>query len=100
MFRLFLRDLQPLPSPDALHPLGIDVPPFRMKQGGDTPVTVAAILARQADDRRRQSLFIGTTDKNLPLGRSVSAHRPAGPSFRYPQSGLKMLDTAPATGGS
>ena len=99
-FRLFLRDLQPLPSPDALHPLGVDVPPFRVKQGSDTPVTAAAILARQADDRSRESLFVRTSNRNLPLGRSMLADRSTGSTLRYAQSVLKMLDTVSATGGA
>jgi hypothetical protein len=47
---LFLGNLQPLPPPNALDPLGIYLPAFGPQQGGDLSVTVSAVLAGQADD--------------------------------------------------
>ena len=99
-FRLFLRDFQPLPSPNALHPFGIDVPSFRTKQRGDTPIAIATIMGRQTDGRRRESIFVRTTDRNLALGGSVLTHRLAGPALRNSQNVLKMINTASTTGGA
>lgn len=57
-FGLLLWDFQPLPTPDALHPLGVDMPALPSEQGGDVPITVAAILAGQVHDRLRQDILI------------------------------------------
>ena len=47
-FRLLLWELQPLPPPDALDPLGVHVPTFGPEQGSDPPIAISAILAGQA----------------------------------------------------
>ena len=57
-FRLLLWDLQPLPPPDALDPLGVHCQPSVLRQGSDPPIAISAILAGQADDRGRECLFI------------------------------------------
>src|SRR3984957_2083397 len=44
---LFLRDFQPLPSPDPLHPLGVHHPASLAQQGRDPPVAVAAVSLGQ-----------------------------------------------------
>ena len=67
-FRLLLWDLQPLPPPDALDPLGVHVPTFGPEQGSDPPIAISAILAGQADDRGRECLFIIPTTGSLALG--------------------------------
>ena len=67
-FRLLLWDLQPLPPPDALDPLGVHVPTFGPEQGSDPPMAISAILAGQADDRGRECLFIIPATGSLALG--------------------------------
>ena len=67
-FALLLWDLQPLPPPDALDPLGVHVPTFGPEQGSDPPIAISAILAGQADDRGRECLFIIPTTGSLALG--------------------------------
>ena len=67
-FRLFLGDLQPLPPPDALNPFSIYMPTFGSQQGSDPSITVSAILAGQAGDRFRQSIFVRPATRRLALG--------------------------------
>ena len=70
-FRLFLGDLQPLSPPDALNPFSIYLPTFGPQQGSDPSITVSAILAGQADDRCRQSVFVRPATRYLALGRAM-----------------------------
>ena len=99
-FRLLLWDLQPLPPPDALDPLGVHVPTFGPEQGSDPPIAISAILAGQADDRGRECLFIIPTTGFLALGRAMLACNSTGTSLGDSQFGLEMINTLPATGGA
>ena len=54
--------------PDALDPLGVHLPTFGPEQGRDPPLAISAILAGQADDRRRQCRFLIPTTGSLALG--------------------------------
>ena len=68
VFRLFLRNLQPLSSPDTLNPFSIYLTTFGSQQGSDPSITVSAILAGQAGDRFRQSIFVRPATRRLALG--------------------------------
>jgi hypothetical protein len=59
-FRLLLGDLQPLPSPDSLNPLGIHLPACLAQQRRDPTVAVTAIGRGQGGDGRRRSGLIIT----------------------------------------
>ena len=87
-FRLLLWELQPLPPPDALDPLGVHMPTFGPEQGSDPPIAISAILAGQADDRGRECLFIipdhgvscaGLSDVGLQQHRHVARRFPVRP---------------------
>ena len=67
-FRLFLGNLQPLPPPDALNPFSVYLPTFGSQQGSDPSLTVSAILAGQAGDRFRQSIFVRSATRYFALG--------------------------------
>ena len=99
-FGLFLGNLQPLPPPDALNPFGIHMPTFGSQQGSDPSITVSAILAGQADDRCRQSIFVRPATRYLALGRAMLADNTTRSAFRDTQFGLKMINALPATGGA
>ena len=99
-FGLFLGDFQPLPSPDALDPLGIHLPAFGPHQGSDPSIAVSAVLAGQADDRCRQGILVRPTTGHLALGRAMLADNPTRFALRNTQFGLKMIGTLPATGGA
>ena len=81
-FGLPLWDLQPLPPPDALHPLCVHVPAFGSQQCRDAAIAVSAILHRQADDRSRQCRFVISATRTPKLGRAMLANDQASPSFR------------------
>ena len=89
-FRLPSRDFQPLPPPDALHPLGIDPPTVGPQQRGNAPIAVAAISTGQPDDRRGQNRFIVPDQVRLALGRTRLADQAAGPPFRERQTLLQI----------
>ena len=67
-FRLLLRDLEPLPPPDAIHTLLVHVPSVAPEQGGDPAIAVAAILLSQLNDGSGQRLLARTPRRPLPLG--------------------------------
>ena len=52
---LLLRDFQPFPPPDAVHPLDAHLPPLVEEQAADAPVAIAAVPRRQPNDRLGQS---------------------------------------------
>ena len=99
-FGLFLGNLQPLPPPDALNPFSIYLPTFGSQQGSDPSITVSAILAGQADDRCRQSVFVRPATRRLARGRAMLTDNTTRSAFLDAQFGLKMINALPATGGA
>ena len=69
-FWLSLRDFQPLPSPDPLHPLGVHQPASVAQQGRDPPVAVAAVSLGQLDDIGGQRQLVIAAAGGLALGPS------------------------------
>jgi hypothetical protein len=55
---LFLRDLEPLLTPHALHPLVVYVPSIPSQQGRYPSVSVTPIPGSQGDDRGPEGLLI------------------------------------------
>ena len=97
---LLLGNLQPLPPPDALNPLGVHMPAFGPQQRCNASIAVSAILHRQADDRSRQCRFVISATRTPTLGRAMLANDQASPSFRDTQIRLEMIDAVPAAGGA
>ena len=73
LLRLFLRNLEPLASPQALHPLGVHLPAGIPQQGRDPAIPVAAILPRQLDQLGHQARLVGPAARHVPLRRAVLA---------------------------
>src|SRR6056297_1726426 len=95
---LLLRwDLQPFALPDALDPFVVHVPARMVQQRRHRPVAVTAILRRQLDDVRRQTIFIRAAPRNLALCRAVLTERAAGAALRYAKRLPHMVDALPAT---
>ncbi len=63
-------------------------------------VAVAAILARQPDDRSRQWTLVRCSDRLVALAGAGLAKHPAGPSFGGPMGLLDMVHTASAALGA
>jgi hypothetical protein len=61
-------DLQPLPSPYALDPLGIDPPTLGLEQRGDPALAVTPVLCGEPDDGVREALLILSHHRHLALG--------------------------------
>jgi hypothetical protein len=74
---LFLRNLEPLLTPDAFHPLMVYLPPIPLQQGRDPSVSISPIPGGQGDDRGPEGLLIIPEPRNPPLGRSALPYRPA-----------------------
>ena len=64
---LFGWNLKPLPSPDAFNSLVVHVPAFGSQQCRDAAIAIAAIEARQADDRSCQGCLVGSRDDLVSL---------------------------------
>src|SRR5205807_2208827 len=75
---LFIGDLQPLASPDALDPLVVDYPARLAQQPCDLAIAVAAVLLGKLDNIGSQTLLVLTAARNLALRRAVLSERRAG----------------------
>src|SRR5262245_31703530 len=88
---LFLRYFQPLPAPDPLHAILTDLPSLTLQQRRDSPVTVAAILGGQSDDRFRQRPFLAPGQPFIAWCPASLPQQPASMPFRQPVRFLRML---------
>jgi hypothetical protein len=55
---LLLRNFEPFPPPDAVHPFQVDPPAFTAKQRRNPPVAVTAVGCGKPDDRGCQCILI------------------------------------------
>ena len=94
------RNLQPLASPDPLHPLVVDEPAGATQQFGDLAIAITAIPLGQLDNVSRQPLFIVTALRDLALCRAMLAERRTGTALGDGQLPSNMLDTGAATRGA
>jgi hypothetical protein len=76
------------------------MPAIGSEQCRDPAIAVAAITAGQPDDVPGQGIFIRPAMGPLALGRPVLADHGTGPTFRYLQLVLKVLNAGPAAGGA
>ncbi len=77
-FELILRNLEPLLTPDTLHPLVVYLPTIPSQQGRYPSVSVTTIPDGQSDDRGPEGLLIIPEPQNPSLGGSGLTYRPAG----------------------
>jgi hypothetical protein len=98
--RLPSRNLEPLASPDPLHPLVVDEPAGAAQQFGDLAIAIAPIPLGQLDNVRRQPVFIVTALRDLALRRAMLAERRAGTTLGDGQLPSNMLDADAATRGA
>ena len=99
-FGVLVGDLQPLPLPDALNPLGIHMPAFGSQERRDPAIAIAAILTGQPDDIRPQGLSIRPAVRHLALRRAVLTDHATGAAFRHRQLRLHVVNAMPAAGGA
>ncbi len=99
-FRLTLRHLQPLPTPDPLHPLGVHQPARAAQQRRDPAVAIATEAARQRDDLRRQRRLVLRRPRRLALGRTVLPEHSAGAALGHAKRRRDVPDAGPAAGGA
>ncbi len=93
-FGLFGGDLQPLPSPDPLHPLVVHRPAGMAQQGRDPPIAVAAVAWPARRCRRSTPLVIARP--RGPCAASNDADRaPRRPAARRPCSSLGLARCRP-----
>ena len=98
--RLLPRHLQPLAPPQVLDPLVVDLPAGVAQQGGDPPVSVAAVLAGQLDHVRHQAVLVVAAARDAALGRAMLPQHPAGAAFRDPEPVADMIDALAAARGA
>ena len=80
---LFLRYLQPLATPDALHPIFAYLPAITLQQRRDSPVAVATLFTGQGNDRLRQRIFVDPRDHGIALCPSPLPQQPAGMALTH-----------------
>jgi len=81
-FRLFSWHTQPFPPPDTHHPAMADLPAPTCEQRMNTPVSITAILAGQANHVAREDGFVRPGLRCIANRRSGDAQRPTDSSFR------------------
>ena len=99
-FGLFIGDLQPLASPDALDPLVVDYPARLAQQFGDLAIAVAAVLPGKLDSIGGETLLVLTAARDLALRRAMLPERRTGATLGDMQLGSHLLDTGTATRGA
>ena len=75
----------------------IGLPAGIFKQGGNTAITVAAVLTGKLGHIRHQSIFTFLAPGDVFLGRSMLPQDAAGPALRYHQMFTDMMDELAAT---
>ena len=96
-FGLFIGDLQPLASPDALDPLVVDYPARLAQQPCDLAI---AVLLGKLDNIGRQTLLVLTAARDLALRRAMLPERRTGATLGDMQLRSDLLDAGTATRGA
>jgi hypothetical protein len=99
-FGLFIGDLQPLASPDALDPLVVDYPARLAQQPRDLAIAVAAVLLGKLDSIGGETLLVLTAARDLALRRAMLPERRAGATLGDMQLRSRLLDAGTATRGA
>jgi hypothetical protein len=99
-FGLFIGDLQPLASPDALDPLVVDYPARLAQQSCDLAIAVAAVLPGKLDSIGGETLLVLTAARDLALRRAMLPERRAGATLGDMQLRSHLLDAGTATRGA
>ena len=99
-FELFMGDLQPLASPDALNPLVVDYPARLAQQFGDLAIAIAAVLPSKLDNIGGETLLVLTTARELALCRAMLPERRTGATLGDMQLRSHLLNAGTATRGA
>ncbi len=99
-FGLFIGDLQPLASPDALDPLVVDYPARLAQQLGDLAIAIAAVLPGKLDNIGCETLLVVTTARDLALRRAMLPERRTGATLGDMQLRSDLLNAGTATRGA
>src|SRR5262245_64940754 len=99
-FGLFIRDLQPLASPDALDPLVVDYPACLAQQFGDLAISVAAVLPGKLDSIGGETLLVLTAARGLLLRRAMLPECRGGATVGEMEHGSHILDEGTETIGA
>ena len=99
-FGLLLGNLEPLLTPDTLHPLVVYLPTIPSQQGRYPSVSVTPIADRQDDDCCPEDILIIPDPQNPPLGGSRLTYHPAGTPLGYLQLLLQVFNASAAPGGA
>ena len=99
-FGLFLRHLQPLLSPNSFHPLMMNSPALRLKQGGDPTIPLPPLRPCKAYNRLHQCFLITTGVSLIPLSGSRLPQHLTCVSFGHAQSLTDRDDRTTSSGGA
>ena len=99
-FGLFIGDLQPLASPDALDPLVVDDPARLAQQPCHLAIAVAAVLLGKLDNIDRQTLLVLMAARDLALRRAMLPERRTGATLGDMQLRSHLLNAGTATRGA
>ena len=96
---MFIGDLQPLASPDALDPLVVDYPARLAQELGDLAIAIAAVLPGKLDNIGGETLLVVTTARDLALRRAMLPERRTGATLGDMQLRSDLLKQARRRGG-
>ncbi len=97
---LLVRNLQPLASPDPVHPLDPHHPARPLQHHRDPAIAIATILGGKGNDVGGQGRLVIGCSGDLALRRSMLTQNPACPSFGDTQFRHHMINAGPATRGA
>ena len=97
---MFIGDLQPLASPDALDPLVVDYPARLAQQPCDLAIAIAAILLGKLDNIGCETLLVVTAARDLALRRAMLPERRTGATLGDMQLRSDLFNAGTATRGA
>src|SRR5215467_10953250 len=93
---LLLRDFQPFPPPDPLHPVLAHLEPGLVQQRRHPAVAIAPVVTGEGDDGRGQRILVDSGRWRVTLRAAALAEQPTGPSFTHLVRCARKLHRAPA----
>src|SRR5450756_2095528 len=87
---LLLRNLQPLTTPDSLHPILADGPACSSQECCDASIAIAPILARYSHDRSGEFIFIVPLCRSVALSAAWLLHHQARTPLAQPMCFTRM----------
>jgi hypothetical protein len=88
---LLLRNLEPLATPDTLHPVFAHLPAGSLEQRRNPAIPITTVLTGKLDDLLRECIFVFTSYRTIALRAARLVGQPARPALRNPMLVLGVV---------